>query len=68
MTVDSVGGGLVAHFIVPLRESPTVIDVIQAAMGIVRVINNQGTTQAIAILVQEMAVVPESPLRIATNQ
>ncbi len=41
----------------------TVIDVIKLEMGIFRVIDNQSTAQAIAILVLEMAVVPVRPLQ-----
>jgi hypothetical protein len=41
----------------------TIIDVIKLEMGIVRVIDNQSTAQAITILILEMAVVPVRPLQ-----
>ena len=41
----------------------TIIDVITPEMGIFRVIDNQNSTQAITILILEMAVVPERPLQ-----
>jgi hypothetical protein len=37
-------------------------------MGIIWVIDNQGTTQAIAILVLEVTVVPVRPLRNKTDK
>jgi hypothetical protein len=37
-------------------------------MGIIWVIDDQGTTQAIAILVLEVTVVPVRPLRNTTDQ
>lgn len=43
--------------------SLTIVHVIKAAMGICWIIDNQGTTQAIAILVLEMTVVPVRPLQ-----
>lgn len=46
----------------------TVIDIIKLEMRIVRVIDNQNTTQAIAILVLEMAMVPVRPLQDTTDE
>jgi hypothetical protein len=46
--------------------SLTIVHVIKAAMGIRWIIDNQGTTQAIAILVLEMTVVPVRPLQDIT--
>jgi hypothetical protein len=40
----------------------TIIDVILLEMGILRVIDNQSTAQAITILILEVAVVPVRPL------
>lgn len=50
MTVDSVGKGL-SHLVLLRCVSLTIIYVVQAGMGIVWVINNQGTAEAVTILV-----------------
>jgi hypothetical protein len=41
----------------------TIIDVVTPEMGIFRIIDNQSSAQAIAILILEMAVVPVRPLQ-----
>jgi hypothetical protein len=46
----------------------TIIDVIELVMGIIWVIDDQGTTQAIAVLILEVTVVPVRPLRNTTDQ
>jgi len=49
--------------VLPADPILTVVEVILLEMRIVRVIDNQSTTQAIAVLVLEMAVVPVRPLQ-----
>ena len=44
------------------REFLTVVDVIQTLVRIIRIINNKSSTQAITVLVVEMAVIPECTL------
>jgi hypothetical protein len=53
-----------------LRADPilTVIDVITLDMRVFRVIYNKRTTEPIAILVLEMAVVPVRPLQDTTDE
>jgi hypothetical protein len=51
-----------------LDLSLTIVDVIELVMGIIWVIDDQSTTQAIAILVLEVTVVPVRPLRNTTDQ
>jgi hypothetical protein len=46
--------------------SLTIVHVIKVAVGIRWIINNQGTTQAVAILVSEVTVVPIRPLQDIT--
>jgi hypothetical protein len=49
------------------RISLTVVDVIKTTMGVIWIVYNQGSTQAITILGLEMAMVPECPLKIASK-
>lgn len=65
-------GGLcrksVSTIVLPADPILTVIDIIKLEMRIVRVIDDQNTTQAIAILVLEMAMVPVRPLQDTTDE
>jgi hypothetical protein len=54
--------------VLPADPRLTVIDVIKLAMRVLRVINNHSATQAIAILILEMAVVPKRPLQDTTDE
>jgi hypothetical protein len=45
----------------------TVVEVIQTGVGVIRVIDDECTTQAITILGPEMAVVPVCALRNQRN-
>ena len=47
--------------------SLTVVNVIETTMGVILIVYNQGSTQAITILGLEMAMVPERPLKIASD-
>lgn len=40
----------------------TIVDVVQTLVRIIRIINNKSSTQAITVLVVEMAVIPECTL------
>jgi hypothetical protein len=62
MTVVSVRS-LSVQYVLSVDLTLTIIDVIKLEMGIFRVIDNQGTAQAITILILEMAVVPVCPLQ-----
>jgi hypothetical protein len=42
--------------------SLTVVNVIQRLVRIIRIIDNQSSTQPITVLIPEVTVVPESPL------
>ena len=45
----------------------TVVNVIEITVGVIRIINNQGSTQAITILGLEMAMIPICPLKYQRN-
>jgi hypothetical protein len=47
--------------------SLTVVNVIETTVRVLLIVYNQGSTQAITILGLEMAMVPERPLKIASN-
>lgn len=57
MMVDSTGR-VSAQCMLSCGVLFTIVDVIKISMGVVQVIDNQGTAQAITVLVLEMTVVP----------
>lgn len=52
----------------PADPRLTVINVIKLAMRVLRVIDNHSATQAITILILEMAVVPKRPLQDTSDE
>ena len=42
---------------------PTIVNVVQTLMRIIWIIDDQGSTQAITVLVLEVAMIPECPLK-----
>ncbi len=38
----------------------TIVDVVEASMGILRIINNEGTPETVTVLRGQVTVVPES--------
>jgi hypothetical protein len=45
------------------EDYPTIVNVVQTLMGIIWILDNQSPTQAITVLVPEVAVIPECPLK-----
>jgi hypothetical protein len=46
-----------------LEAYPTIVNVVQVLLGIIWIIDNEGSAQAITILVPEVTVVPVCPLK-----
>jgi hypothetical protein len=44
--------------IISLATHPTIVNVIQVLLGIIWIIDDQGSTQAVTVLVPEVAVIP----------
>jgi hypothetical protein len=68
MTVDSAVDRTVRRNLLSAIESqPTIIDVIQELVRVLWVVNDQRSTQTIAVLSTEMGVIPERASCLATK-
>jgi len=60
MTVDS-GKNYEFHSAIKRKGTRTIVDIIQSGMGVAWVIDDQWTSQTIAILGREMRMIPKCP-------
>jgi hypothetical protein len=58
-----VCGKISAEGTFPLEAYPTIVNIVQMLLGIIWIVDNQGSAQAITILVPEVTVVPVCPLK-----